>query len=112
MYIDKMTPIQALREIRALCNPMEAMFDPIKAICDNILDRRGDGDLQNSENVQTVEQLAEALGKMPPRARVCGSTFNDHDEYDCEVKPFQVAHYNDGTDDGLVYVGIDYKHPN
>lgn len=112
MHIDKMTPIQALWEIRALCNPMEAKFDPIKAICDNILNRRGDGDLQNSENVQTVEQLAEALGKMPPRARVCGSTFNDHDEYDCEVKPFRVAHYNDGSEDGLVYVGIDYKHPN
>ena len=66
----------------------------------------------DNENVQTVGDLIKALMNMPPDARVCGSSFNDHDEYDCEVKPFWVKHYNDGTKDGLVYVGIDYKHPN
>ena len=35
MYTDNITPIQALWEIRALCNPMEAKFDHIKAICDS-----------------------------------------------------------------------------
>ena len=105
-------PIEALSQIRSLCNPMDAKFDPIRTICDNFISRRRNANLQSNENVQTVEEMIEALGKMPPKAKVCGSSFNDHDEYDCEVKPFWVAHYNDGTDDGLVYVGIDYKHPN
>ena len=47
-----------------------------------------------------------------PRLTKNEKNVNDHDEYDCEVKPFWVAHYNDGSADGLVYVGIDYKHPN
>ena len=112
MHRDEMTPIQALREIQSLCDPTDARFRPIKAICDNVLNRSGNSGLKNSENVKTVEDMMEALGKMPPNARVCGSVFNDHDEYDCEVEPFWVSHYNDGTDDGLVYVGVDYKHPN
>jgi DNA-directed RNA polymerase beta subunit len=53
------------------------------------------------------------MDKMPRDAKVCGSRYMEkHDEYDCEVRPFWVAHYNDGSKDGLVYVGIDYKHPN
>lgn len=68
--------------------------------------------IKNSENVTTVRELLEALTEMPMDAKLCGSQFNDHDEYDCEVKPFWVSHYCDWTEDGLVYVGIDYKHPN
>ena len=69
-------------------------------------------DLKGSENVTTVSELMAALKKMPIDAKVCGSKPNGHDEYDCEERPFWVQHYNDGSDNGLVYVGIDYKHPN
>ena len=69
-------------------------------------------DLKGSENVTTVYELMAALRKMPNDAKVCGSKPNGHDEYDCEERPFWVQHYNDGSDNGLVYVGIDYKHPN
>lgn len=33
-------------------------------------------------------------------------------EYDCEERPFWVKRYYDGTEDGVIYIGIDYKHPN
>ena len=111
MHIDKMTPIQALCEIRSLCNPMDAKFDKIRDICNSFINTPVG--IANTECVNTVGELVQALHKMPRDAKVCGSTYVEkHDEYDCEVKPFRVAHYNDGTDDGLVYVGIDYKHPN
>lgn len=78
---------------------------------DKLLDGR-EINLKGSENVTTVSELMAALRKMPIDAKVCGSKPNGHDEYDCEERPFWVQHYNDGSDDGLVYVGIDYKHPN
>ena len=165
-------PIEAIRQIKELCNPMDAKFDQIMSICNSVLDhplrncdvgsadeqsQRFDNqcakyghsklsscancpldgerscyftwgqmgydesdklldgkeiDLKGSENVTTVSELMAALRKMPIDAKVCGSKPNGHDEYDCEERPFWVQHYNDGSDDGLVYVGIDYKHPN
>ena len=66
----------------------------------------------NYENITTVKELIDALSTMPQDAIVCGSKPNGHDEYDCEERPFWVARYFDGTEHGLVYVGVDYKHPN
>lgn len=68
----------------------------------------------SSDNITTVGELIEVLKTMPANATICGSKFNDHDEYDCEVRPFSVGRYFHDMDDneGVVYVGIDYKHPN
>ena len=102
---------QILIDILSACDPMDAKFDKIRDICNNYIN--APVGIANSECVNTVGELVQALEKMPRDAKVCGSTYVEkHDEYDCEVKPFWVAHYNDGSDDGLVYVGIDYKHPN
>lgn len=100
-----------IRQIRDLCDPMDAKFDKIRDICNNFIN--APVGIANNECVNTVGELVQALHKMPKDAKVCGSTYvEQHDEYDCEVRPFWVAHYNDGSEDGLVYVGIDYKHPN
>lgn len=66
----------------------------------------------NTENIRTVAELITALQTMPLDAIICGSSPNGHDEYDCEVRPFWVKRYHDGTPQGLCFVGIDYKHPN
>lgn len=104
--------IEAMRKILDCCNPMDAKFDKIREICINFINATPT-EITNNECVNTVGELVQALDKMPRDAKVCGSTYVEkHDEYDCEVRPFRVAHYNDGSKDGLVYVGIDYKHPN
>ena len=90
---------------------MDAKFGKIRDICDNFIN--APAEITNNECVNTVGELVQALHKMPRDAKVCGSTYVEkHDEYDCEERPFWVQHYNDGSTDGLVYVGIDYKHPN
>ena len=104
-------PVDALREIKSLCDPMEAKFDKIKAVCDSVLSQQSA--CNGSENVCTVKDLIAALCKMPASAKLCGSEYVEkHDEYACETKPFWVQRYCDGTKDGIVYVGVDYKHPN
>jgi len=106
-----MDTVQMMRKILDLCDPMDAKFDKIRDICNSFIN--APVGIANTEGVNTVGELVQALHKMPRDAKVCGSTYVEkHDEYDCEVKPFRVAHYNDGSEDGLVYVGIDYKHPN
>jgi hypothetical protein len=66
----------------------------------------------NTENITTVGELIDALRGIPQNMRICGSKPNGHDEYDCEERPFWVKRYYDGTEDGVIYIGIDYKHPN
>ena len=103
--------IEAMRQILDICDPMDAKFDKIRNICNSVIN--APTEIVNNEYVNTVGELIRALEKMPRDARVCGSEYVEkHDEYDCEVQPFWVAHYSDGSKDGLVYVGIDYKHPN
>lgn len=34
---EPVNPIEALRRIRTLCNPMDAKFDEIRTICDVVL---------------------------------------------------------------------------
>lgn len=106
-----MNTVDIMYQILNLCDPMDVKFDKIRDICNSFINSHGE--TTNNECVNTVEELVQALGKMPKDAKVCGSTYVEkHDEYDCEVRPFWVAHYNDGSANGLVYVGIDYKHPN
>ena len=63
-------------------------------------------------NIRTADALRDALDKVPPDATLCTSVDNGHDEYDCEIKPFMVSHYDNGTVSGMVYVGPVSKHPN